>query len=129
MIYSGMGNTIIFYETLSGRCPVADFLEGLQTKHHAKAVRELELLEEFGQSLQGGNVAHIGEKLWELRIRFANDISRILYFIPIGNTIVLLHGFVKKTPKTPKREIGIALKRMKDYMRRINSHADITETH
>jgi len=74
-----MKNNIIFYETVSGNCPVAEFLEGLPTKHHAKAVRNLELLEEFGQLLKGGIIAHIQEEIWELRISFAHDISRIFY--------------------------------------------------
>jgi phage-related protein len=123
-----MKNSIVFYETLSGTCPVAKFLEDLSIKHHAKAVRNLELLEEFGQSLQGGIIAHVQEDIWELRIGFANDISRILYINPIGNIFILLHGFIKKTPKTPQREINIATKRMKDYMRRINDE-NITRTH
>ena len=121
MIYLLMNNSIIFYETLSGRCPVADFLGKLPIKYHAKAVRNLELLEEFGQCLQGGLIAHIHEDIWELRISFAHNISRILYFIPQENTFVLLHGFIKKTPKTPQRDIKIAQKRMEDYMRRVKS--------
>ena len=101
----------------------------LPTKHHAKVVRNLELLEEFGQFLQGGIIAHIHGAIWELRVSYANNISRILYFTPIGNTVILLHGFIKKTPKTPQRDINIAQKRMKDYMRRIKSHENITRTH
>ena len=124
-----MRSKIIFYETLDGNCPVADFLMGLLKKHHAKALRNIELLEEFGQYLQGGFITRIRGKLWELRIRFAGDISRILYFIPGGNTIILLHGFIKKTQKTPDKEIEIALKRMNEYLGGINSHEDTTGTH
>ena len=120
---------MFLYETVSGRCPVAAFLESLPPKQHAKAVRSLELLEEFGQSLQGGAVAHIRGKLWELRIRFAGDSLRILYCIPSGNTFVLLHGFVKKTRKTPPGEIEIARNRMNDYISRMGSHEDIEGTH
>ncbi len=129
MIYFVMKNNIIFYETLSGNCPVAEFLKGLPPKHHAKAVRNLELLEEFGQFLQGGLIAHIHEEIWELRISSANNISRILYFMPMGNTFILLSGFIKKTPKTPQRDIRIAQKRMKDYIRRVNNYENITRTH
>jgi len=122
-------NTVIYYETLSGNCPVADFLNGLSIKHHAKAVRNLELLEEFGQFLQGGIVTHIHEEIWELRTKFANDISRILFFTSKRNTFMLLHGFIKKTTKTPQKDIDIALKRMKEYKRRVSRHENITRTY
>ena len=128
MIYYGMKNDIVFYETLSGKCPVGEFLDGLPTKHHAKAIRNLELLEEFGQHLQGGIIKYIRGEIWELRVSFAKNISRMLYFAPTGNTFVFLHGFIKKTPKTPQRHIEIAQKRMKDYIGRIKSHANIKRT-
>ena len=115
-----MKNTIIFYETVSGNCPLEDFLETLSEKHHAKVIRDLELLEEFGKDLGGGYISNIKGKLWELRICFAGDISRIMYFIHKGSIFVMLHGFIKKTQKTPNREIDIALSRMKDYLERNN---------
>ncbi|MFC1490358.1 type II toxin-antitoxin system RelE/ParE family toxin [Candidatus Latescibacterota bacterium] len=124
-----MSEKIIFYETKDGNCPVADFLSGLPVKHHAKALRNLELLEEFGQELQGGFISRIRGKLWELRIRFAGDISRILYFIPSGSTIILLHGFIKKTQRTPAKEVEIALERMKNYLGRNTSYEDTTGAH
>lgn len=56
--------------------------------------------------------------LYELRIKFANDIARIFYFIYYDNRYVLLHGFIKKTMKTPGSEIEQARKYMEDYKRR-----------
>jgi len=53
-----------------------------------------------------------------LRIQFANDITRIFYFFYVGRKIVLTNGFVKKTLKTPKTEIQLAIKYKKDYERR-----------
>ena len=61
---------------------------------------------------------HIDGELWELRIKFSSDISRIFYFSPMKNKIVLLHGFVKKTDKTPHGEIETAQKRLLDYNER-----------
>jgi len=63
-----------------------------------------------------------GEKnkgLYELRIKFASDIARIFYFTYCNNKYILLHGFVKKTMKTPKNEIEKARKYMEDYQRRM----------
>ena len=56
--------------------------------------------------------------LFELRVKFASDISRIFYFAYRQDTFVLLHGFVKKTEKTPQREIERALRYKEDYERR-----------
>ncbi|MBS3982355.1 MAG: type II toxin-antitoxin system RelE/ParE family toxin, partial [Dethiobacter sp.] len=64
------------------------------------------------------HVKNISGKLWELRIKSTSDISRIFYFIPVGKNIVLLHGFVKKTQKTPNREIQTANNYLEDYQRR-----------
>ena len=107
-----------FYSTADGGEPVAAFLDSLPPKHKAKAFHEIELLEEFGNALKEPYVKHITGEIWELRIRFSSDISRIFYFTWRAETIVLLHGFVKKTQKTPRREIETAQKRMEDYKRR-----------
>jgi phage-related protein len=109
---------IELYVTASGEEVVADFLDGLPRKHHAKAIWEIELLSACGPALQQPYVKHISGELWELRIKFSSEISRIFYFIPTGDKIVLLHGFVKKTQKTPPGEIETATKRMTDYKRR-----------
>jgi phage-related protein len=56
--------------------------------------------------------------LWELRVKFSADISRIFYFMDVKGAFILLHGFVKKSEKTPKREIETALKYRDDHKRR-----------
>ncbi|MDR0325786.1 MAG: type II toxin-antitoxin system RelE/ParE family toxin [Oscillospiraceae bacterium] len=109
---------VILYEKEDGTKPVKEFLDALPSKHRAKVVWEIELLEEAGLSLGMPYVRHIKDKLWELRIKFASDISRVFYFVPSGNTIVLLHGFVKKSQKTPKNEISIAETYLSDFERR-----------
>ena len=109
---------IIFYEKEDGTIPVKEFLDALPVKHHAKALRDIDVLEEYGTTLTGPHVKHIQGKMWELRIKSASDISRIFYFVPVGDDIVLLHGFVKKTQKTPNREIETANTYLEDYRRR-----------
>ena len=59
--------------------------------------------------------------LYELRIKFSSDIARIFYFTYHNNKFVLLHGFIKKTMKTPENEIKRARKYMEDYKRRSES--------
>ena len=94
----------------------------LSLQSTAKVYWEIELLKEHGRNLKEPYAKQMdGERyhgLWELRIRFAGDISRILYFTSAGDTFVLLHGFVKKSRKTPQRELETARARMADYQRR-----------
>ncbi len=56
--------------------------------------------------------------LYELRIKFSNDIARIFYFTYYNQEIILLNGFIKKTMKTPKRELVRAKRYMDDFIRR-----------
>jgi phage-related protein len=114
--------SISFYQRANGNIPVKEFIESLPPKHGAKAYWEITLLEEHGSSLPSSYVKAIqGERykgLWELRISYGSDISRIFYFLPVGNQCILLHGFVKKTGKTPKVELETAKRYMEDYLRR-----------
>ena len=66
----------------------------------------------------------LDDGIMELRLSFGNNITRMLYFFFIGNTAVLTNGFVKKTQKTPKKEIQLAKKYRADYMRR-HSHENL----
>lgn len=113
---------IEIYQKENGEIPLVDFFNDLPPKHKAKIYWEIELLKEFGTELKEPYSKAIkGENykgLWELRIKFASDISRIFYFLPLESTFILLHGFIKKTEKTPKKELEIAKKNMDDYLRR-----------
>jgi len=61
-------------------------------------------------------VKHVADKIWELREESSTNIYRMMYFFYVGKKIVFLHGFQKKTPKTPKREIAIAIGRRDDFI-------------
>ena len=100
-----------FYTLPDGKKPVKEFLDGLEPKMRAKALYGLSVLEEYGNALREPYSKPIGDGLFELRIKFASDITRIFYFFIVGNKIILTNGFVKKTAKTPLGEI----KRAKDY--------------
>ena len=113
---------IEFYEKENGEILVEEFLNSLPPKHRAKAIREIDLLEEYGIELSHPHTKNIkGEKykgLWELRVQMASDISRIFYFMSEGSRFILLHGFIKKAEETPIRELDTAKNRMEDYIRR-----------
>ena len=53
--------------------------------------------------------------IFELRAQSGNNISRVLYFFFVGNKIILTHGFIKKTQKTPREEIDKAKAYRKDF--------------
>jgi phage-related protein len=111
-----------YYKKENGNIPVLDFLLSLDAKMRAKAFSEIELLEKHGFNLKEPYTKPIkGPRyrgMFELRIKFASDISRIFYFTYHEKTFVLLHGFTKKTEKTPLRELDRALRYKEDYERR-----------
>jgi len=63
-------------------------------------------------------VRHLEGDLWELREESRGNIYRLLYFFSIGRHIVFVHGFHKKTQRTPAREIAIAQARFRTFLAR-----------
>lgn len=113
---------IELYEKLNGKIPVKEFIDNLNSKMKAKALQDISLLEKHGPNLTAPYVKSIKGReshgLFELRIRHSNDIGRIFYFTFHNNKFILLHGFIKKTMKTPRKEIDKAVNYMNDYKRR-----------
>ena len=113
---------IEYYRKDNGDVPVEDFLLTLDPKLRAKAYSDIMLLKRLGINIRAPYSSPIkGDKyrgLFELRTKFSSDITRIFYFLFDGNTFVLLHGFVKKSNKTPERELKQALNYKLDYERR-----------
>ena len=73
------------------------------------------LIEEFGlEQVREPHVKHIRSRLWEMRMKGRDGISRALYVTAIGQRVVVVRVFLKKTQKTPNREIDLALKRAKE---------------
>jgi phage-related protein len=109
---------IEYYQSESGKVPVAEFIDSLDAKSRARIARILDLLEEFGIDLGMPYARHLEEQLWELRIRHARNRYRIIYFLATGETFVLLHGFIKKTGPVPRADIEMAERRRNDYLSR-----------
>ncbi len=116
--------TVEFYETSNGDNPVVDFLDSLDPKMNAKIVSLLEILEEKGNELREPYSAYLRDGLFELRVKQGNNITRILYFFFIEKRIVVTNGFIKKTQKTPVKEIELAIKRKTDWIKRYNVSND-----
>lgn len=112
---------ITFYTKPDGVEPAKDFVVNLSPKIQAKVIRILDILEEYGTDLRMPYSRLLRDGIYEIRIIQGNNCARILYFFTYGNKIILTNGFIKKTQKTPKREIEIARKYRKDYEGR-NGH-------
>jgi phage-related protein len=71
-------------------------------------------MEIYGPDLGMPHTRAMGEGLFELRLKAAEGVARVFYCTLTGRRIVMLHQFVKKSEKTPRRELEIAKRRMKD---------------
>ena len=114
---------ILYYEKEDGTIPVVEYIESLDNeKLKAKVLWEIDLLEKYGFDLKKPYVDSIKgkyyNKLYELRIMFSSNISRIFYFCTINKAFVLLSGYTKKSNKTDKKELDRAIEFMKDYITR-----------
>jgi Phage-related protein len=109
---------IEIYVKADGTKPVREFLDSLEDKMRAKVTRGIWLLGEYGNELREPDTKYLGDGILELRIKQANNISRVLYFFMQDRKIVLTHGFIKKTQKTPTKEIRRSKKYRKEYIAR-----------
>ncbi len=116
---------VIFYEEKNGECPIEEFLEELSMKMRAKLIGLLEILEERGNELREPYSKYLGDGIFEIRCKVGNDITRVLYFFYYEGKIVLTNGFVKKTQKTPQREIKLAKARRVDFLERAGKDEDV----
>ena len=109
---------IEFYEKTNGECPVFEFLKTLPPKIKAKIDRDIGILKEFNIKLRVPLVKPLGDGIFELRTQTAGFGVRTLYFFFDGQKIILTNGFIKKTDKTPTKEIEKAIEYKKDYEKR-----------
>jgi phage-related protein len=108
----------IFYETAGGRRPVEEFVESLDQETLDKFIIKQQLLQDFGPLLSYPHTDHLGEGIFELRFKGKEGQIRVLFFFFRGKRIIFTHGFIKKTQKTPQKEIRIAETRRKDFLAR-----------
>lgn len=114
---------IEFYEDKNGKSDVANFIKDLNIKaakskesriNFNKIVAYLDMLEEMGTRVGEPVTKHLDGEIWELRPLN----NRLLYAYYKDNSFIILHHFLKKTQKTPKREIEQAKRNLQDYLER-----------
>jgi phage-related protein len=105
-----------FFKFPNDNSPVLDWFQSQEPKVKAKLARIFDLLEGEGISVGKPYVAPLEDKLYEIRIEQDTNIYRILYFAYTDKRFILLHGFQKKTQKTPKKELDLSKERMKAFL-------------
>ena len=112
---------IYFYKDRNNKEPVLDYLRALSSKKDkdsrikANKINDyIEILKQYGTQAGEPYIKHLDEEIWELRpLR-----DRILFVAWYNGSYVLLHTFMKKTQKTPKREIEQAKRELADLIER-----------
>ncbi|MFZ5997594.1 MAG: type II toxin-antitoxin system RelE/ParE family toxin [Nitrospirota bacterium] len=105
---------VVFYRSESGVEPVREWLKELR-KEDRRAVGEDIKTAQFGWPLGMPLVRKIEKDLWEVRSNIRDGIARTFFTVK-GNTMVLLHGFVKKSQETPQHEIQTARRRLRNVL-------------
>jgi phage-related protein len=102
-----------FYETANGRRPVREWLLDLAKDDRRIIGKDIQKVE-FGWPIGMPYCRPLGHGLWEVRSDLAGGrIARVIFCIVRGE-MVLLHGFEKKTRKTPPHDIDLALRRKRE---------------
>ena len=109
--------SVEFYEN-GDDIPVKNFLNSVDKKMRSKISMEIKLLEEYGTQLRLPYSEHLNDGIYELRAKSGSNITRVLYFFYYEGRIIMTHGFVKKTQKTPPNEIAKAKQYRKDFLER-----------
>ena len=111
-----------YYISTKGGNPIDDFLNSLSVKQQSKILRIFQYIEIYGiNSILPHTKKVAGTPLWEIRV-LGKDNIRVIYVIQTKESILVLHGFIKKKQKTPKRELDIAIARYTDWK---NARLDI----
>lgn len=104
-----------FYQLPSGREPVREWLKALEEEDRkivGEDIKDVEFSWPIGMPL----CRSLGKGLWEVRSDLAGGrIARVIFCI-VGSQMVLLHGFLKKTQKTPAADLELALRRKKEII-------------
>jgi len=104
------------YLTKGKRKPAKEFIESLDQWTQRKFFDKKELLEAFGHKLPEPHAKYLKDGIFELRFTGKEGRIRVLYFFFHANRAILTNGFVKKTGKTPNRQLETAIKDRKKFL-------------
>ena len=104
-----MAYSIIYYSQ-----DVQEDIMNLPVTLQARYIGLTDRMIEYGPNLGLPHTDAFGGGLFELRLKGAEGIARVFFCTMVGQEIVMLHSFIKKTQKTPEKELKLAKQRMKD---------------
>jgi phage-related protein len=104
-----------FYRTTVGNEPVREWLMKLPEDERKQVGTDIKAVQ-YGWPLGLPLVDSLGGGLWEVRSRLPSRIARTIFFVQDG-TIILLHGFIKKTRATPDQELDLAKRRKREVQK------------
>lgn len=102
---------VLFYKTEAGNEPDREWLKSLP-QEEKKIIGQDIKTEQFGRPLGMPLIRKLDKDLWEVRSQLPDRIARILFTVD-GDKMVLLHGFIKKSQKTPVSDLALAKQRLK----------------
>lgn len=103
----------VFYLTNGGREPVREWLMSLRFDERKQIGTDIAYVQ-FKWPIGKPRVDHLRGHIWEIRTRLPNRMARVLFSVR-GDELILLHGFIKQTQKTPNEEIALAETRWKEW--------------
>ncbi len=112
------GWSLEFFVEERGTSPVEEFLDSLDLRTQARFRWSMEQLRVRNVQAREPLVRHLEGDLWELREESRTNIYRVVYFFFTDRRIVFLHGFQKKSQRTPRRELTIARQRHREFLAR-----------
>src|SRR5438105_5054837 len=109
---------VVYYTTTIEESPPKNFIQSLLPAQRAKIIRMLTNIQIYGLISAIPHIKKLtGTSLWEIRI-LGKDNIRVLYATIETDKILILHGFIKKSQKTPTREINTTLDRLNEWVNR-----------
>ena len=103
---------VVFYRTDAGNEPVREWLKGLPREDRRTIGEDIKTAQ-YGWPLGMPLIRKMERNLWEFRSNISSGIARVLFTVK-GAMMILLHGFVKKSQKTPPAELNTARRRLSD---------------
>ncbi len=103
--------SVAFFRTASGNEPVGEWLKSLPREERRIIGEDIKTVQ-FGWPLGMPLVRKLDKGLWEVRSRLPNRIARVIFTSGEGR-MVLLHGFIKKSQKTPQEDLELAKTRLR----------------
>lgn len=113
MVHFDMNKPILdvrFFASDSGNEPVREWLKSLPASERRTIGEDIKTVQ-FGWPLGMPLVRKLAKDLWEVRVHLMDRIARVLFTV-VGHTMVLLHGFIKKSQATPTEELDVAKRRL-----------------